>query len=152
MLLLLQDHFLQPPSPSSAPSPSPSSTGTCANGGKSIEANTVCVNQGIVEVIGCSFKITIPITDPTTPNMVTIRSTSGRPIPDNVQISSNYTYTVSPYEDAGIRLISNEAITGDRLVITLDVSSATNNVKIRGVALQTQDQSGATGRICGGMT
>ena len=141
--------FLQPSSPTSAPSPSPASP-TCADGGGySIQTVPNCKNNDFVEITGCSIKITIPITDPTTPNMVTIRDNNGKPIPDDVQIISDYTYTKSDYEDDGIRLISNEPIIGDSLVITLDVSSAVKDIRIRGVALQTPDQSGEVGKVCG---
>ena len=53
------------------------------------------------------------------------------------------------WQTGGIRLLSEEAITGDSLVITLDVSSATSTVRVKGLALQTEDQSGTVGRLCG---
>ena len=145
--------LLQPSSPTSAPSPSQASPSCSDGGGYSINTTPNCANSDVVEIDenGCSIKITIPITDPTTPNMVTIRDNNGKPIPDDVQIISDYTYTKSDYEDDGIRLISNEPIIGDSLVITLDVSSAVDDIKIRGVALQTPNQTGEVGRVCGQM-
>ena len=80
----------------------PATSAPASPGGCEIVVNPACQNaqnnKDYISVSGCSVQISVPIPDPATPNKITVNGGASQPIPQNVQVASDYTYTVTPYQ------------------------------------------------------
>ena len=80
----------------------PATSAPASPGGCEIVVNPACQNaqnnKDYISVSGCSVQISVPIPDPATPNKITVNGGTSQPIPQSVQVASDYTYTVTPYQ------------------------------------------------------